>query len=137
MAELKTKPTVASVNAFLAKVAGKDRRGDCKTILQMMKKVSRKEPKMWGSSMVGFGEYHYKYASGHEGDCFVIGFAPRKQDLTLYFMGGLDRHKSLLKKLGKHRTGKACLYIKKLADVDLDVLDEMLRDSVQAMKVKA
>src|SRR5262245_59760524 len=102
MAELKTKPTSDSAKTFLGKVSGGSRRQDCMTLLAMMKKASRKEPKMWGAGMVGFGNYHYKYASGHEGDCFLIGFAPRKQALTLYLMCGLERHKSLLKKLGKH-----------------------------------
>ncbi len=102
----------------------------------MMKQATRAEPKMWGSSIVGFGNYHYKSASGREGDWMQIAFWPRKQNLTLYFMTGFDAHKDLLKKLGKHTTSKGCLYIKKLSDVDGTVLKELIVSSVKAIKAK-
>ena len=99
-----------------------------------MKEVTGLEPVMWGPSMVGFGDYHYKYASGHEGDCFLAGFSPRKGQFSLYFMAGLDRFASQLKKLGKCKTGKGCLYVKKLEDIDLEVLREMIGGNVEALK---
>ncbi|MBI3824314.1 MAG: DUF1801 domain-containing protein [Planctomycetes bacterium] len=126
MAELKTKKTNVSVEGFLKKVAIPQEREDAFTILAMMKDITGLEPKMWGPSIVGFGEYHYKYASGHEGDCARIGFSPRKGQMSLYFMPGVCKFDDYLKRLGKHKTGKACLYIKKLADVDLAVLREMI-----------
>jgi hypothetical protein len=126
MPEQKTKPTSVSVKSYLSQVADAQQRADCFKILQMMKKATGLQPRMWGPSMVGFGEYHYKYASGHEGDCFLMGFAPRKGTLSLYFMPGLHRLTDSLKKLGKYKTGKACLYIKRLDDVDVDVLRDMI-----------
>ncbi len=102
--------------------------------MEIMKKVTKVEPKMWGTSIVGFGTYHYKYASGREGDWFLTGFSPRKQNLTLYTMSGFDEYDSLLKKLGKHATGKSCLYIKKLEDVDMKVLKELVTKSVKHMQ---
>jgi len=99
-----------------------------------MKEVTGKEPEMWGDSIIGFGSYHYKYASGREGDWFVTGFSPRKQNLTLYIMGGFDNYDVLLGKLGKHKTGKSCLYINKLDDVDMDVLKTLVRASVEHME---
>jgi len=119
MAEQKTKPTGAGVDAFLDRVADPARREDCKTLVKIMKRVTKSTPAMWGASMVGFGNYHYKYPSGHEGDCFVSGFASRKSDLTIYVMSGFAGHEALMKKLGKHKTGKSCLYVKKLEDIDL------------------
>ena len=136
MAEAKTKPTEASVSAFIQRIGDADRREDCRTLLQLMQRASGVEPKMWGSSMIGFGSYHHKYASGHEGDCFLIGFAPRKQDFSLYIMPGFEPYAALLAKLGKHKTGKACLTIRRLADVDLGVLQELLSSSVKKMKKK-
>jgi hypothetical protein len=134
MAELKTKRTEASVTAFLKRVADDTRRQDCLTVLRMMKQATRAEPKMWGSSIVGFGNYHYEYASGREGEWFLTGFAPRKQDLTLYIMAGVDRYNSLLAKLGKYKTRRSCLYIKRLADVDLTVLRKLVSASVRRMQ---
>jgi hypothetical protein len=134
MAELKTKPTSASVTDFLAAIPDEARRADCLTLLGLMKRATGAEARMWGASIVGFGNYHYKYASGREGDWFVIGFAPRKQDLTVYLMGGFDRHAALMRRLGKHKTGRACLYIRRLADVDLAVLKELIRVSVAHAK---
>jgi hypothetical protein len=131
MAELKTKPTAASVEAFLDAIADEGRRRDCRTILKIMKRATGSPPKMWGKSIVGFGSYHYRYATGREGDWFVVGFSPRKQDLTLYLMGaGFTGYGALLKKLGQHKTGRACLYLKRLADVDLDALRELVEASV-------
>jgi hypothetical protein len=134
MAELKTKPTRASVDAFLEGVADEEKRKDCRTLLRIMKKVVGEEPVMWGPSIVGFGSYHYKYASGHEGDACLAGFSPRKQDLTLYLMPGFAHRGKLLARLGKHKTGKACLYLKRLADVDLAILEELVSASVKEMK---
>jgi hypothetical protein len=135
MAELKTKKTSQSVEAFIKKLPDERKRKDAFTILEMMKKITGDAPKMWGTSIIGFGDYHYKYASGREGDWFRIGFSPRKQNLTLYL--GFDvvgQHNVMLKKLGKYKTGKGCLYINKLDDIDLDVLREMLETSYKASK---
>src|SRR5437016_9644740 len=131
MAEPKTKPTEVSVDSFLNGVADAQQRADALRVLEIMKEVTGKPPRMWGPTMVGFGEYHYVYASGHEGDTFLTGFSPRKGALTLYFMAGLEeRFAAQLKKLGKVKTSKGCLYIKKLADVDLAVLREMIQANV-------
>jgi hypothetical protein len=134
MAELKTKQTEASVSAFLDAVENDQRRADCRVVLDLMRAVTGEEPKLWGPSIVGFGSYHYKYASGREGDWFVTGFSPRKQDLTLYIMAGFDRYDELMAKLGKYKTGKSCLYLKRLSDVDLGVLRELVTASVEAMR---
>ncbi|HKZ69962.1 MAG TPA: DUF1801 domain-containing protein [Anaerolineales bacterium] len=133
MAELKTKLTNNSVRAFLNGIADERKRKDAFTILGLMQKATQAGPKMWGSSIVGFGSYHYKYASGREGDWFVAGFSPRKQNLTLYIMPGFDRYGELLKKLGKHKIGKSCLYINTLADVHLPTLKELIAQSVKHM----
>ncbi|NOH02480.1 MAG: DUF1801 domain-containing protein [Chloroflexi bacterium] len=134
MAELKTKKTDASVEDFLNAIEDEQTRADCFEIAKMMRQAAKAEPKMWGSSIVGFGEYRYKYATGLENDWMLVGFSPRKQNITLYIMGGFDRHEKLLAKLGKFSTGKSCLYIRKLADVDKKVLREMIVESVKAMK---
>jgi hypothetical protein len=133
MAELKTKQTEQSVEAFLNGVADEKKRQDCFTILELMKQVTQAEPKMWGGSIVGFGNYRYKYASGREGDWFLTGFSPRKQSLTLYIMAGFARYDELMKKLGKYKTGQSCLYVKKLDDIDLSVLKELVEQSVEHM----
>ena len=133
-AELKTKLNDASVDDFLKTVKDEQTRADCFEIAMIMKQVTKAEPKMWGSSIVGFGSYHYKGASGREGDWMLVGFSPRKQNLTLYIMAGFDRYNELMKKLGKFSTGKSCLYIKKLADVDKKVLKELISESVKMMK---
>ena len=130
MAELKTKPNEQSVEAFFNSVEVEKKRQDCLTILEIMKQITKAEPQMWGTSMVGFGTYHYKYESGREGDWFVAGFSPRKQNLTLYIMAGFSRYDELLSKLGKFKTGKSCLYINKIADVDLPTLKELIKQSV-------
>ena len=134
MSELKTKVNEASVEKFLNAVADEQTRKDCYEILKIMKQVTKEEPKMWGASIVGFGSYHYKGASGREGDWMLTGFSPRKQNLTLYLMHGFHVHKDLLKKLGKHKTSMGCLYIKKLDDVDKKVLKELVTESVKRMK---
>ena len=133
MADLKTKPTDTSVEIFLNGIADERKRQDSFTILELMKQVTQTEPKMWGDSMVGFGSYHYKYESGREGDTFLTGFSPRKQNLTLYIMAGFDEQDALLSKLGRHKTGRSCLYINKLADVDQSVLKEMIERSYNHM----
>ena len=134
MEKLKTQKTKASVSAFLKGIADGDQRKDCQTLVRIMKAAVGAAPKMWGSSIVGFGHYHYKYASGRENDWFLLGFSPRKQDLTIYLMSGIDRHDALLPKLGKYKTGKSCLYIKRLADIDMAVLEELLAESMRHMK---
>lgn len=134
MAELKTKVNKASVDKFLKSIKDEQKREDCYKILDIMKKATKAEPKMWGTSIVGFGSYHYKYASGREGEWMLTGFSPRKQNLTLYIMSGFDEYEGLLKKLGKHATGKSCLYIKRLEDVDTKVLKELVTKSVKHMK---
>ena len=130
MAELKTKPNDRSVEAFLNGVADEKKRQDSFTIHELMKQVTGTEPRMWGDSIVGYGNYHYKYASGRDAHWFLTGFAPRKQNLTLYIMSGFDAYDELLSQLGKHKTGKSCLYIKRLEDVDLDTLRELIAQSV-------
>jgi hypothetical protein len=127
--ELKTKKTESSVEEFLNNIVDDQKRNDSFVILDMMKKASKSEPKMWGSSIIGFGDYHYKSSSGQEGDWFKIGFSPRKQNLTLYILCGISAEKSLLEKLGKHKTGKGCLYINKLSDIDIKILNEILKNS--------
>ena len=134
MAELKTKKHEGSVDGFLESIPDEKRREEGRAVLRMMKEVTGMEPAMWGPSMVGFGSYHYKYESGHEGDAFRIGFSPRKTALTLYIMPGFSRYDQLMEKLGKHKTGKSCLYIKKLEDVDHDVLRELMRLSLEHMR---
>lgn len=130
MAELKTKPTGADVTAFLNGVADEQKRRDCFTLVEMMRAATGAEPKMWGDAIVGFGTEHYRYASGREGDWPLIGFSPRKQNLTLYLMYGFEQHGDLLAKLGKHTTGKACLYVKRLSDVDMPTLRELVNLAV-------
>ncbi len=132
MAELKTKLTGASVDAFLAAVADEKKRQDSFTILSLLKQVTRAEPKMWGDSIIGFGSYHYKYASGQEGDWPPVGFSPRKQNLTIYLNSGFEGNEDLLQKLGRYKTGKVCLYIKKLEDIDLAVLKALVERSFQS-----
>ena len=131
MAENKTKPTAVSVEDFLASVENDRRRSDAMTVCELMQEVTRETPVMWGPTMVGFGSYHYKYASGREGDHFLVGFAPRKANLVLYILSGFKQHDALMKKLGKYKTGSSCLYINKLEDVDVEVLRELVRRSVE------
>lgn len=136
MADVKTKPSKASVKKFLDGVENERRREDCRAVVRMMEEITGEKPTMWGDSIVGFGSYHYKYASGREGDWMLVGVAPRKQSLTLYIMPGFDRYQELMDKLGKYGTGSSCLYIKKLDDVDTDVLGDLVRESVTYMRTK-
>lgn len=131
MSENKTKPTDLSVDQFLAAIENDRRRNDAATVCHLMQDVTGEKPVMWGPTMVGFGTYHYKYASGREGDWFLAGFAPRKANLVVHIMSGFKQHDALMKKLGKHKTGSSCLYINKLTDVDMDVLRELVRRSVE------
>lgn len=132
MAELKTKETTASVDSFINSF-DEAKQADAKVILKMLSKATKAEPKMWGTSIVGFGFEHLKYASGRELDWFQVGFSPRKQNLTLYVLrGGPEKYADLLSKLGKHSVGKGCLYIKKLSDVDMPVLEELVSRSLNS-----
>ena len=129
MAEIKTRPTQISPATFIDKVENEQRRKDGHELVSLMKKVTGKPAKMWGPSIVGFDQYHYKYASGHEGDMPITGFSPRKQSLVLYLGPGLE-DKKLMAKLGKHKMGKVCLYFRRLADLDVKVLEELIAGSV-------
>ena len=126
MSQNKTVPTAASVADFLAAVPNARRREDGQALLEMMRDITGIEPQMWGPSIIGFGSYHYKYESGREGDMPIIGFSPRSRSLSLYIMDGSDAYDDLLSRLGKHRKAVSCLYINKLADVDIDILREMI-----------
>ena len=136
MAKLKTRPTDNPVTEFLETATDGQRRTDCLAIVEMMRDATGAEPVMWGKSIVGFGRYRYKYASGREGEFIVTGFSPRKNDLTVYVMPGFSRYGDLLDRLGKHRTGKTCLYLKRLSDVDMGVLKTLIQESVRAMASK-
>ncbi len=133
MAALKTQKNDASVHDFLNAVPDETKRQDSFAIVELMRQVTGFEPAMWGDSIVGFGSYRYKYASGREGEWPLVGFSPRKQNLTLYIMSGFTRYDSLVENLGKYKNGKSCLYIKKLEDVDRDLLEELVRQSVAYM----
>jgi len=136
MADNKTKPTSLSVAAFIDALTDPTRRTDAKVLVKLMQSAAGEKPKMWGPSIIGFGSYHYRYDSGREGDMPLVGFSPRKAATVLYNMTGFSDSKSLLAKLGKHTTGKGCLYIKKLADVDQTVLETMVVRSVAAMRAR-
>jgi hypothetical protein len=131
MAELKTKPTNISVETYLNNITDEQRRRDCCTILDIMKKAAGKEPVMWGNNIVGFGSYHYKYQSGREGDWFLTGFSSAKNHLTLYIMSGFQNYEELLSKLGKYKTGQSCLYIKNLKNLDINILTELINQSLR------
>jgi hypothetical protein len=135
--ENKTQPTAMSVNYYLAGLGPERRRDDARAVNAMMRRVTAAVPKMWGDSIVGFGKTHYKYASGREGDWFLVGFAPRKTNLVLYITSGFKEYAPLMRKLGKHKTGKSCLYIDKLDDIDMNVLEQLVAKSVAYMKAKA
>jgi hypothetical protein len=134
MSENKTRPTDADVMGFLNAVEPEKKRDDALVLLELMEEVTGEQATMWGTSIVGFGSYHYKYDSGREGDMPLVGYSPRKQNLTLYIMPGFDAYDDLLNQLGKHSTGKSCLYIKKVEDVDMEVLRELVTQSYQHMK---
>ena len=133
MSDLKTKQNEKSVDGFINKIEDPKKQEASKRILEILKDISRKKANMWGDSIIGFGKYHYKYATGREGDWMRIGFSPRKQYLTLYIIDGFDKHTKLLEKLGKYKPGKSCLYIKKLQDIDINILKELLEKSLQNM----
>jgi hypothetical protein len=133
MNEVKTKPTYVKVEDFLDAVEHPRRKADGYDLLRIMTEITKEEPVMWGSSIVGFGSYHYKYESGREGDMPVTGFSPRKSSLSVYIMSGFDEFDDLLGQLGKYRAGKSCLYINKLADVDVSVLKELIKKSVKKL----
>lgn len=133
MSDTKMKPTPASVEAFLNGVEDETKRADCYALLALMREVTGEEPRIWGDSIVGFGSYHYRYASGREGDSPLTGFSPRKQNLTIYITAGFDAYDELLDRLGRFKIGKSCLYVKRLDDVDRNVLRDLVRESVEHM----
>ena len=137
MAELKTRPTAASVSKFINDIRDPVKRKDCKTVAAIMTEISGHKPKMWGPSIIGFGSYHHKYPNGQEADWPLLSFSPRKQNLTLYILHGSAEENQLLKKLGKHTTGKSCLYIKQLSDVDLPTLKTLIRNCFKGEKSKS
>ena len=134
MTEAKTKPTAASVGEHLATIATEAQRADANTLVSLMRRVTQEDPKMWGPSIIGFGSYHYTYDSGREGDSALAGFAVRKGEFVLYIVSGFEGQEQLLAKLGKHKASKACLYVKRLADIDTTVLEQLIADSVSEMK---
>ncbi len=135
MAELKTRPTDASVDDFIAGIEGEGRRTDCRTLVELMRRVTGAEPVTWGPSIVGFGSYHYRYASGREGDWMLAGFSPRKRELTVYVMAGFEGAAAILERLGPHRASAgSCLYLKRLSDVNLEALEELVRASVARLR---
>lgn len=136
MAETKTKPTQMKVADFIDAAPDAVRREDAKTLVALMSRVTGEEPVMWGPSIIGFGSYHYRYESGHEGDACRLGFSPRKAELVLYVLTGSPEQEAPLARLGKHRTGKSCLYIKKLADVDMAALEEIVRGALAWMEAR-
>ncbi len=136
MADNKTKPTTLSVAAFIDSITDQARRADCKTLVKLMQSASGEKPKMWGPAIIGFGSYHYRYESGREGDMPLVGFSPRKAATVLYVNAGSSDSAALLAKLGKHTTGKSCLYIKQLADVDQQVLQALIVNCVAAMRAR-
>lgn len=134
MAELKTQPTDQDVQSFLQSIPDEKRRRDSQVIAEMMRSITGKEPRMWGEAMVGYGDHHYRYATGREGDWFCVGFSPRKQNLTVYLTYGFEKDQELMQRLGKVKTGKACLYINKLEDIDQQALKELIEKSYASYK---
>ena len=134
MAKLKTKPTKASVSAFVNAVEDDTKRKDCRVLLKLMKSVTGKKPVIWGTSIIGYGNYHYKYKSGREGDWPITGFSPRRQNISIYIMPGFSKYQSLMNKLGKYKTSVSCLYVKKLDDIDQDILRKLVERSVADMQ---
>ena len=134
MAELKTMQTSGNVTAFLEGIKDQKMREIASVVLDLMRSVTKLEPAMWGSSIVGFGSYHYVYDSGHEGDSYLVGFSPRKAALTVYSMGGFPNHSTLMKKIGTCKTGKGCIYIKSMDDIHIPTLRQLIKESVQHLK---
>ena len=137
MPETKTKPTKVSVAKFIASVPDERRRAEARILLKVFKAATGRRPVMWGTSIVGYGRYHYKYASGHEGECCLTGFSPRKPAISIYLLAGFAAYGALLKKLGPHKKGVGCLYLKRLDDVDLTVLEQMIRKSMADIKKRS
>jgi len=136
MAHNKTKPTQQKVSEFIAGIEDRVKRDDCRELMKLMSEITGNRAKMWGPSIVGYGKYHYKYESGREGDFFLTGFSPRKQALSIYIISGFDINPKLMEKLGKYKTGKSCLYVKKLDDLDRSVLAQLVKESVAYMRKK-
>jgi hypothetical protein len=136
MAEAKTKPTEVAASSFIATVADDKVRADCYTLINLMEKITGEQPKMWGSAIIGFGKYTYKYESGRSDEICITGFSPRKANLTLYVLAGFPGQAELLEQLGKHKTGKGCLYIKKLSDTNIDILESLIKGSIKLLKEK-
>jgi hypothetical protein len=134
MAKNKTKETAASVDSYIAAIKDEARRKDCEALAKLMARATKHPPKMWGSSIVGFGSYHYQYESGREGDICLVGFSSRKSDISVYGLNAAPNHEALVAKLGKHKAGKGCLYIRSLSDIDLKVLEQLVADAVAAKK---
>ena len=134
MTALKTTQNEDSVDEFLKSIEDPEKQKTSLQILDIIKEISGKEPKMWGDSIIGFGKYHYKYATGREGDWMRIAFSPRKQNFSIYIMDGFDNHSELMEKLGKYKTGRSCLYIKKLQDIDINILKELMKKSLLNME---
>lgn len=133
MAENKTQPTKKSIKKFIAGITPEKKREDCLALLKLMEQITGKKPQMWGDSIIGFDTYHYKYDSGREGDFFMTGFSPRKQNLTIYIITGFDKYDNLLKQLGKFKVSKSCLYIKNLDDIDTSILKKLIKQSYNHM----
>lgn len=136
MAEPKTKPTNESVKDFLNRIADTERREDCFEVARIMEEITGEKPKMWGPSIVGFGTYHYVYASGHKGDWPMAAFSPRKKDLTIYMMAGFTKHDELMSKLGKYSAAKSCLYVKRLSDIHVPTLKKLIKTSLKELKAQ-
>ena len=134
MSDLKTKPNNQSVDDFIDSIESESKRDDATSLLKLMSEISNESPVMWGDAIVGFGSYHYKYKSGREGDWLLAGFSPRKTNMTVYMMGGFENQEDLLQKLGKFKNSTGCLYFKRLDDIDLKVLNEMITRSIATVK---
>ena len=137
MYELKTKATDASILQYLQSIASDERRADCERLIELMSRITGSPPVLWGPSIVGFGDWHYKYASGREGDWFIAGFSPRARDLTVYVTSGFEPHAALMKRLGRYKTSRACLYLRSLADIDLDVLKTLVEESIRWTRARS
>jgi hypothetical protein len=136
MAQNRTQPTQLKVADFIAGIEDKVKRADCRELMKLMSQITGNRAKMWGTAIVGYGKYHYKYESGREGDFFLTGFSPRKQALSIYIVSGFSINPELMEKLGKYKTGKSCLYVKKLDDLDRSVLKQLVKESVAYMRKK-
>lgn len=132
--EIKTKKNDASVADFVSAVEPAAKRNDCRVLIGLMREITGEDAAMWGGSIIGFGEYRYTYPTGHRGESFLTGFSPRKRNISIYVMAGFDRSDTLMERLGKHKTGKACLYVSSLADIDTDILRQLVSESVSAVR---